>query len=73
MDLIFDDYFNGESNYCSHCFSNGSFNHPFYSLEDFSILVESQLKLKGFNDKQIQKRLKKLKKLNRWVKKFDWN
>lgn len=72
MNFLNDDNFKFDSNYCTYCHNGDHFSNSEISLEDFKVNVGEQLRKKGFNEKHIAKHLKKMHKLRRWRKKFDW-
>ncbi|GAA4276295.1 zinc ribbon domain-containing protein [Aquimarina mytili] len=73
MKLNHDINFKHDSDYCTYCYNGTSFNHSNVDLEDFKIEVAEQLTKKGFTEKEISSHLKKMNRLLRWRKKFDWS
>lgn len=71
MNLVDDIDHDGLSNFCSFCYTNGKFNHDL-NIDDFKILINDQLVINKFTDKEITKRLKLIDNLRRWVNKLDW-
>lgn len=72
MVLIDDSNFNGESNYCSFCYTDGKFNHD-VSLPEFKKIVKQQLIKREYNWYGIWAVLSRLSGLDRWKKKFIWD
>jgi len=72
MSLLDDEKFNKRSNFCSFCFQNDEFILKDISLNEFKVLIEEQLKKKGFSSMERKSFLKKVNRLDRWKTKFNW-
>lgn len=73
IELIDDKNFDKLSDYCSYCYTDGQFNHPDLSLNDFKEIIRQQLKNKKLSRVERFLYLNNISTLKRWRNSFSWN